>query len=215
MADARRTYDRIAPVYDILDGPYEKLWKRRLRAEVFRGLRGSVLDAGAGTGCNIAAYPPDARVTAVDASAPMLARARLRAARAGVPVEFRCSDLTNLDVPDASFDAVVATFVFMCMPHPVQRAALSELARVCKPGGEIRLVDYCLSQRPLVRAGMTIMSPWLKFTFAGTYQSETERHFEAAALECIEERLIFGDVVRLTILKPIDRQPLVEPSRQP
>jgi ubiquinone/menaquinone biosynthesis C-methylase UbiE len=207
MTPARKTYDRIAPVYDILDGPYERLWKARLRAEVFRGLSGEVLDAGAGTGCNIPAYPAQAQVTAIDASAPMLARARLRAARTGADVTFRCMDLTRLDFPDGHFDAIVATFVFMCIPPNIQGPALAELARVCKPDGEIRLVDYCLSKRPLVRFGMTMMSPWLKFTFAGTYQPGTEDHFDAAGLTLVEERLIFGDVVKRVILKPATSRP--------
>lgn len=196
----RKTYDRIAPIYDLLDGPYELLWKRRLRAEIFHGLSGAVLDAGAGTGCNIVAYPPTARVTAVDASEAMLEQARLRARRLGRTIAFRRMNLAALDFPDATFDAVVATFVFMCIPEEGQASALRELARACKPGGEIRLVDYCMSERRLVRAGMRVMSPWLNFAFAGTYTPRTCEYYRDAGLRLASERMLFGDVVKMSIL---------------
>ena len=202
MTAQRKTYDRIAPFYDLLDGPYERMWKRNLRAGVFRGLSGELLDAGAGTGCNMVAYPADARVTAVDASEPMLERARMRARRLGRQVECRRMDLAKLDFPDGRFDAIVATFVFMCIPHEAQLPALRELARVCRPGGEIRLVDYRMSEKPMVRASMKVISPWLKFTFDGTYQSRPEAHYSAAGLVCRDQTLLFGDVVSMTVLAP-------------
>ena len=194
MPNALVTYDRIAPLYDILDGPYEVLWKRRLRADLFRGLTGTVLDAGCGTGCNIVAYPPNAHVVAVDASAPMLApRARIRATRLGRAVDLRPMDLTDLALPDESFDAIVSTFVFMCIPDDRILPALRELRRVLKPGGRIHLVDYCHVAAPRSCGfGMKVMTPWLKATFAGTYDPSTETHFEPAGLRVVEQQLIFG-----------------------
>jgi phosphatidylethanolamine/phosphatidyl-N-methylethanolamine N-methyltransferase len=201
MTALRKTYDRIAPIYDLLDGPYEHVWKRRLRADVFHGLTGDILDAGVGTGCNIPAYPPDARMTAVDASEPTLLQASRRAKRAGRFVDLRRMDLTDLAFRDASFDAVVATFVFMCIPEQTQLPALREVARVCRPDGEIRLVDYCMSERPVVRAGMRVMSPWLKFAFAGSYRPRTDEFIGEAGLTLVDERMLFGDVVKLRVLK--------------
>src|ERR671914_635440 len=55
--DCARTYDRIAPLYDLLDAAYERLWKGRLRAELFAHAQGRVLDVGIGTGANIPHYP--------------------------------------------------------------------------------------------------------------------------------------------------------------
>lgn len=203
MTQLQRTYDRIAPIYDLLDGPYERLWKRGLRTEVFKGLVGDILDAGAGTGCNLVAYPREASITAVDASEPMLARARLRAQRLGRDVAIHRMDLTRLEFADNSFDAVVATFVFMCIPEADQLVALRQLARVCRPGGQIRLVDYRMSERPAVRAGMRVMSPWLRFVFHGTYGSGTERYYADAGLKAEQEKLLFGDVVKMTVLRRI------------
>jgi ubiquinone/menaquinone biosynthesis C-methylase UbiE len=200
--NARKTYERIASIYDILDAPLEIGWKRALRRRIFEGLRGSILDAGCGTGCNFIAYPAGVKASGCDASAAMLERARARADRLALSVELRCSDLTRLDWADQSFDGIVATFVFACIEDHEQAAALSELRRVCKPDGEIRIVDYRLSPRPLVRARQKLKSAWLNGTFAATYTPTTEDHFEAAGLEVIEDKFIRSDVLKMIRLRP-------------
>ncbi len=202
VLNARRTYERIAFAYDFLDAPYEIIWKRALRKRVFEGLRGAVLDAGVGTGCNFVAYPAGVQASGCDASSAMLMRARERAERLGLDVELRCSDLTRLDWPDNHFDAIVATFVFACIEDDEQAAALSELRRVCKPDGEIRIVDYRLSKKPLTLARQKAMSAWLGTTFAASYTPTTENHFEETGLEVIDECFIRGDVLKMIRLRP-------------
>ncbi len=200
--NARKTYERIASIYDLLDAPYEIGWKRALRRRMFEGLHGAVLDAGCGTGCNFVAYPQGVKASGCDASAAMLERARGRAEKLGLNVELRCSDLTRLDWADNTFDGIVATFVFACIEDHEQAAALSELRRVCKPDGEIRIVDYRLSPRPLVRARQKLMSAWLNGTFAATYTPTTENYFDAAGLEVIEDKYIRSDVLKMIRLRP-------------
>jgi len=200
--NARKTYERIAFLYDLLDAPYEIGWKRALRRRMFEGLQGAILDAGVGTGCNFVAYPAGVKAFGCDASAAMLERARSRADRLGLMVELRCSDLTRLDWADATFDGIVSTFVFACIEDHEQLAALTELRRVCKPDGEIRIVDYRLSQRPLVRAKQKLMSKWLSGTFAASYTPTTENYFEAAGLEVIEEKFLRSDVLKMIRLRP-------------
>lgn len=200
--NARKTYERIAFLYDFLDAPYEIAWKRPLRRRVFEGLQGAILDAGVGTGCNFVAYPAGVKASGCDASAAMLERARARAEKLGLSVELRCSDLTRLDWPDNAFDGIVATFVFACIEDHEQAAALSELRRVCKPDGEIRIVDYRLSPRWLVRTRQKLMSAWLNGTFAATYTPTTEEHFYAAGLEVIDETFIRSDVLKMIRLRP-------------
>ncbi|WP_298423460.1 class I SAM-dependent methyltransferase [Rhodoblastus sp.] len=200
--NARKTYERIASIYDLLDAPYEIGWKRALRRRMFDGLRGAILDAGCGTGCNFVAYPEGAKASGCDASAAMLEKARARAEKMGLMVELRRSDLTRLDWPDNTFDGIVATFVFACIEDREQAAALSELRRVCKPDGEIRIVDYRLSPRPLIRARQKLMSAWLNGTFAATYTPTTENYFDEAGLEVIEEKFIRSDVLKMIRLRP-------------
>ncbi|MCW2316214.1 ubiquinone/menaquinone biosynthesis C-methylase UbiE [Rhodoblastus acidophilus] len=199
--NARKTYERIAFLYDFLDAPYEIGWKRALRRRMFEGLKGAILDAGVGTGCNFVAYPAGVKASGCDASAAMLERARARADRLGVMVDLRRSDLTRLDWADATFDGVVATFVFACIEDHEQLAALKELRRVCKPTGEIRIVDYRLSPRPLVRKRQQLMSKWLSGAFAASYTPTTEHYFAAAGLEVIEEKFLRSDVLKMIRLR--------------
>jgi ubiquinone/menaquinone biosynthesis C-methylase UbiE len=200
-AETFRKYERIAPVYDALDAVYEYSWKQKLRHEVFAGLSGDVLDAGVGTGCNMVAYPRAARVTGVDLSPSMLARAGDRSRSLGLNVNLRVADLSRLPFPDESFDAVVATFVLACVPENQQLPVLRELARVLRPHGQLRLLDYRMSDKPVVRNLMKGLSVWLNFAFAASYTPGTERHVQAAGLTVVSERLVQLDVAKLTILR--------------
>lgn len=198
------TYDRIAPLYDWLDGVYERSWKWRLRAELFRHARGRILDAGVGTGCNMPFYPPGAEVVGVDASRRMLAKARARAHALGRPVELRAMNLLALDFPEASFDSVAVTFVLLCLPDELQAPALRELRRVLRPGGRILLLDYRLSSRPWLRLWMRCLSPWLRWAFAGRFDTSTERHLGAAGLVPVERMAYMGDGVTMLVLAASD-----------
>ena len=198
--DTARTYDRIAPVYDLLDGVYERSWKRRLRAELFRHASGRILDAGVGTGCNMPFYPAAAEVVGIDMSRRMLARARKRARVLGRPVTLLPMNLLSLDFPDASFDTVAVTFVLLCLPDELQASALRELRRVTRPGGRILLLDYRLSQKAGVRLWMRCLAPWLRWAFAARFDATTERHLDAAGLATLEQRAFMGDGVTMRIL---------------
>ncbi len=78
MSSTLARYQRIAPLYDLLDLPFEHRRYRRIRPDLFQGLSGRVLDAGVGTGRNIPFYPPGAEVIGIDLSPAMLARAEQR-----------------------------------------------------------------------------------------------------------------------------------------
>jgi ubiquinone/menaquinone biosynthesis C-methylase UbiE len=195
-------YERIAPLYDVLDKAYEVSWKRGLRAAVFRDTGGMVLDAGAGTGCNIPFYPENATVIGIDNSPGMLARAVNRAVREGIEAEFLEMDLTRTSFPDDHFDAIAVTFVFCVLPEDLQLAVLRELCRICKPTGTIRILDYTLSRKAPVRLMMRVVSPWLNFAFAARYTARYESYLDDAGLSIIENRFVMGDVVKLLILSP-------------
>src|SRR5688572_11871039 len=100
-------YQRIAPLYDFLDGPFERQRYRRLRPMLFEGMSGHLLDAGIGTGRNCAFYPPQAIVTGIDASPAMLERARGRCPTLAKGGRLHEMDITALAFPAASFDAAV------------------------------------------------------------------------------------------------------------
>ena len=194
-AGRRRIYDRIAPCYDLVDLPFEYSRYRKLRPLLFEGLRGRILDAGVGTGRNMPFYPSGSDVLGIDLSPAMLRRAERRRSRSRATVQLRQMDVTNLDFPDATFDAVVATFLFCTLPDELQAPALCELSRVLKPGGTLRLLDYRRSQSKLRRFIMRLWQPWAKWAFDASFDRHPERHLEQAGLEIVGTRLVAADLI--------------------
>jgi ubiquinone/menaquinone biosynthesis C-methylase UbiE len=131
-------YQRIAPLYDLLDLPFEYRRYRGIRPQLFHGLSGHLLDAGVGTGRNFPFYPPGSDVVGIDLSPAMLSRAARRVRLSAASIELKQMDVTNLGFPDGSFDAAVSSFLFCVLPDELQVGALRELGRAVKPGGVIR-----------------------------------------------------------------------------
>lgn len=198
----KRPYTRIARLYDLLDLPFERGRYQPIRRMLFGGLSGAILDAGVGTGRNIPFYPPEATVTGIDLSPQMLARARLRKERLGSSVTLIEMDATAIDFPDAHFDFAVATFLFCVLDDAEQLPGLKELARIVKPEGEIRIIEYAYSERPLKRFVMRLWAPWVRFAYGATFDRDTERYVEDAGLRLVEKRFVFEDIIKLLVLKP-------------
>ena len=194
-------YQRIAPFYDLLDLPFEFGRYRKLRPMLFEGLGGRVLDAGVGTGRNIPFYPADTEMLGIDASAAMLARAERRRQRLGRVVGLRQMDLTRLDLPDASFDAAVASFVFCVLPEPDQVPALRELGRVVCPGGRIRLLEYVRPHGRVRRAIARAWEPWMAWAYGAGFDRNTEAHIPEAGLELAWAEDAVPDLIRFLELK--------------
>jgi ubiquinone/menaquinone biosynthesis C-methylase UbiE len=195
-------YTRIARFYDLLDFPFEYRRYRPIRRMLFRGVRGAVLDAGLGTGRNMPFYPSDGEVLGIDLSPQMLAQARKRRDSLGVAVELREMDVRATDFPDDRFDFVIATFLFCVLEEDDQLPALSELRRICKPGGEIRLLEYTYSTRPVNRFVMRLWAPWVRLMYGAAFDRHTERYVAAAGLRLVEERFVFQDIIKLLVLIP-------------
>jgi SAM-dependent methyltransferase len=107
------------------------------------GLRAGdrVLDVATGSGnAALAAARCGCEVTGIDYVPALLERARARAAAEGLEIEFAEGDAEHLAFPDASFDAVLSCLGVMFTPD--QERAAAELARVCRPGGTIGLVNW-------------------------------------------------------------------------
>jgi len=140
-SDVRQAYRRWAPVYDRTFGKIVDAAVRQVteRANAFSG---RLLEAGVGTGLALPHYGPQLRVTGIDLSPDMLARARERVARSsqGNVEALLEMDATALAFPDACFDVSVAMFVMTVVPDPAQ--VMRELARVTKPGGSLLICNH-------------------------------------------------------------------------
>lgn len=140
-ADVEAAYARWAPVYDLTFALVMRPGRLAAAAAASRP-GGRVLDVGVGTGLELPMFDPATRLTGVDLSRPMLAKAQRRVAGEGLRhVEgLAVMDAMSLAFADATFDAVVAPYVLTVVPDP--HASLNEWARVTKPGGEIILVNH-------------------------------------------------------------------------
>jgi SAM-dependent methyltransferase len=102
-----------------------------------------VLEAGCGVGAQtltLASRSPAAHVTAVDVSAPSLAKARMAVAAKGLTnVEIRQADILDLPFAAGSFDHVFLCFVLEHLPRP--RDALRALKAVLRPGGSLTVIE--------------------------------------------------------------------------
>ena len=146
-----RSYRRWAPVYDVSFGAVSRAARRHVVDHVSRR-GGEALEVGIGTGLALPLYDGRVRVTGIDYSDEMLARARKKVADEGLThvVALHQMDARALGFPDATFDTVVAMFLVSVVPDPEQ--VVAEMARVCKPGGEVVIVNHFATDTgPLAR----------------------------------------------------------------
>src|SRR6476661_5405145 len=116
-------------------------------------------DLGCGTGLGTAALAPFvARIVAVDASAAMLQAAKKRL-HGFDNVDLRRGELEALPIDDGRLDAAALMLVLHHVPEPEK--ALTEVARVLKPGGTLVLVDMLPHDRESYRQQMG--HAWLGF----------------------------------------------------
>jgi ubiquinone/menaquinone biosynthesis C-methylase UbiE len=196
-------YERIAPLYDLLDLPFEYSRYRKIRPLLFQGLKGRVLDAGIGTGRNIQFYPPGAQVVGIDISPAMLARAERRRLSLGAEVELRQMDVTHLDFRDQYFEAAVATFLFCVLPDDLQVPALREIGRVVKSGGTIRILEYVRPRGAMRRAVTRLWEPWIAWAYGAGFDRRTEEHVAEAGLEVIGSSFVVDDLIKLISIRAI------------
>lgn len=137
----QKAYARWAPIYDVV---YDKLTEAGARAAVNAAVEaGSViLEAGIGTGLALEYYPETVELHGVDLSIDMLKRAQSKVDKKNLKhvKSLRQMDVCSLDFADSMFDAVCAQFIITLVPQPEK--ALSEFARVLKPGGRIVLINH-------------------------------------------------------------------------
>lgn len=136
----QKAYARWAPIYDPLFGRITTTGRRAAVAAASK-VGGRVLEVGVGTGIALPDYSPNCRVIGLDLSFDMLKIARKRVDDGLANVEgILQMDAGRLAFPDASFDCVVAMYLITVVPDP--EAVMTELNRVCKPGGEVILVNH-------------------------------------------------------------------------
>ncbi|TMH42260.1 MAG: class I SAM-dependent methyltransferase [Betaproteobacteria bacterium] len=152
IESVKAAYRRYAAVYDAVFGPVLQPGRKAVLQALRLRPGERVLEVGVGTGLSLPLYPRDVTITGIDVSREMLEKARSRVARqrlANVEALLEM-DAERMSFADASFDKVVAMYVVSVVERPDR--LLAELHRVCRPHGEIFLVNHVRSDNRFIAA---------------------------------------------------------------
>ena len=148
----KAAYRRYAAVYDAVFGPVLQPGRKAVMQALRLRPGDRVLEVGVGTGLSLPLYPRDVKITGIDLSREMLEKARRRVERRRLPnIEALLEmDAESMTFPDASFDKIVAMYVLPGVENP--HKLLQELHRVCRPDGDIFIVNHVRSDNRLIAA---------------------------------------------------------------
>lgn len=144
------------------DDESDELYRRR-KAQLFEGVRGTVLEIGPGTGTNFPFLDPDVRWIGVEPNLAMHPYLLSRAEELGRPVELRPGSALDLPVADGAVDAVISTFV-LCSVTPLERG-LAEIRRVLVPGGRFVFLEHVADEAWTFRWMVQKAAPWTPWSY--------------------------------------------------
>lgn len=181
-AVARKRYDRIAPLYDLMESLIEKYGYSDWRQLLWSKVEGNtILEVGVGTGKNFPYYPEAAQTTAIDFSEKMIKRAKERASEHKVKVSLHQMDVQRLEFEDETFDTVLDSFVFCSVPDPT--LGLREVKRVCKSGGKVILLEHVLSANRIIALLMKLTNPFVVRTMGANINRKTVENVRESGLD--------------------------------
>lgn len=204
-----------AAIYDPVTKPAERTLLREHREYLTEDLHGVVLDIGAGTG---AMFPYFERaqtrdsglaVHAVEPDPHMRRRAVQKAKDVGLNVEIRSDGAQSLPYDDDSFDVVVGSLVFCTIPDV--DAALGEIARVLKPGGELRFLEHVHADGWVGSVQDAVNPVWRRGAAGCHLNRDTRATFESD--DRFEVREIDELAIGVPPVKPFIRGTLVARTR--
>jgi phosphatidylethanolamine/phosphatidyl-N-methylethanolamine N-methyltransferase len=195
-ATIKKRYDRIAPYFEGLEAVMEGLFFKNWRKKLWEKADGyHILEVGVGTGKNFDFYPADARITAIDFSQEMLKQAAHKKDRKNIPVELHLMDVQSLSFADNSFDTVNGSFVFCSVPLPLK--GLKELYRVCKPGGQVLLLEHVVSSKPVIAGVMNFINPAIVALVGANINRNTVKNIKACGFASVRVDERSGDIIKL------------------
>ncbi|MFI6325778.1 class I SAM-dependent methyltransferase [Nonomuraea sp. NPDC050556] len=200
-ARLRRFWDRQADSYDRKMAFAERRFFADTRPWLCGQAVGEVLEVAVGTGLNLAHYPAEVRLSGVEWSPAMLAVAQRRVTDLGMDVDLQQGDARKLPYPYGRFDTVVCTFALCGIPD--ERLALSEMARVLRPGGLLLLADHVASSSWGIRVLQALMDAFT-VPMAGEHYRRRPLPVVRSMGFTVEkhERFKLGIIERFTARKP-------------
>jgi len=170
----------------------------RLRARVVKGLHGTVVELGFGSGLNLPHLPSDVdRVLAVDPATLGRRLAAQRIEEAAAEVQFVGLDGGRLELDDAVADCVLVTWTLCTIPDP--EAALAEARRVLKPGGALHFLEHGRAPDARVASWQDRLDPlWGLFTGGCSLRRTVDTNFPDHGFEIVEvDRFYAPDTSKL------------------
>ncbi len=164
----QNTYKRYAKIYDFTFGLIINPGRKKVIEKLECKENHKILEVGVGTGLALPLYPKNVHITGIDLSNDMLDIARVRVAEKkldNVHLEYMNAEAMTFE--DDQFDKVVALYVASVVPHPDK--LIAEMERVCKPDGELYIVNHFCSTNPFIAFFEGLISPILTKMFG--YQS--------------------------------------------
>ncbi|WP_372898435.1 class I SAM-dependent methyltransferase [Stieleria sp.] len=145
-----------AKLYHNLVPAYQAFWPavagKNIRAEVGAlqlAKDTKVLEVGVGTGLSLASYPTHIRLTGIDLSESMLAEAQTLIDRKGWDhISVQPMNAEELEFEDDQFDVVTSFHTVSVVSNPAKM--MRELVRVCRPGGQILIINHFRSDNPII-----------------------------------------------------------------
>ncbi|WP_348761594.1 methyltransferase domain-containing protein [uncultured Salinisphaera sp.] len=143
-------YRRLSGTYDRFFGPVFEQGRQAAIQKMDCQPGDRVLEVGVGTGLSLDHYGPEVEVVGIDVSPDMLEHARGRLSEEQRSrITLAEMDAQAVEYPDNSFDKVVAMYVVSVAPDPEK--VVEEMKRVCKPGGELFIVNHFSQKGPMAK----------------------------------------------------------------
>ena len=157
-----KTYDRMARGYDLVFGQIFAPARRKVIEKMALKPHQKILEVGVGTGLALPLYPKNISVYGIDVSEKMLAKAKARVQKKKLDhVHLDIMDAQNLTFEDGMFDTVVAMYVASVVPN--FEKMIAEMKRVCKPGGNLFIVNHFSHPQRFIRRLEKFLSRWTPF----------------------------------------------------
>lgn len=168
------------------------------RQKIIPQAQGDVVEIGIGSGLNLPHYDAAkvTRVIGIDPDDAIWEKAASRAAACDFPVERMGLSGEQLPLDDASADTVIVTYALCTIPDPV--AALREMGRILRPGGEILFTEHGRAPDPSVARWQQRIDPIWKRLAGGCHTGrDIPALFDQAGLKLarLEEMYIPGPKV--------------------
>ena len=132
---------------------------RRLKRRVYQDLPETIVEIGPGVGANFRFYRLGTHVIAFEPNREMHPALTENAARHGLHLEIRTELAEDTGLPNDSVDVVVSNLVLCTVTDP--EAAVAEIHRILRPGGQLLIVEHVRGRGPVLRGLQRLVHrPW-------------------------------------------------------